>query len=343
MKLSPVALLNLAVVVACSSAGHAPAPSPAQPATPVAPPPAPAEPVPQAPLLTPIVLPAPSTHARRRLLARGSFGRREDQFGRMKNEYAGWGPQSFAPTADGRLLVLDTAKRRLVWYDPAGKLEQIIALPDPMVVATDVAVAKDGTIAVMQEAGHITLFDAQGNPKSALLVAGRGPLYAVGNDLYKDVDGLSSVQIGNTQGTALDTPRLYRDQNNHIPGHLAPDGTTVLGLGTDEATRTIFVSAIRGATGDMLWKRLWPGPSSIPFLQADAAGRVYVIINHGATLALVCVDGKTGDPVGMVPIPDTWRSGGEQLRMFSVVPQGGLVYASETQAELRFEWLDCHP
>jgi len=81
----------------------------------------------------------------------------------------------------------------------------------------------------------------------------------------------------------------------------------------------------------------------IPFLQADAAGRIYVIINHEIFLSLVCVDGKTGDAVGMVPIPNTWRSGGEQLRMFSVVPQGGLVYASETQAELRFEWLDCHP
>jgi hypothetical protein len=342
MKLSSVALIRLAVVVACACAEPAPKPSPVQPAAPVDAPPALAEPVPQAPVVTPITLPEPGTHAKQRLLARGSFGRREDQFGRMKNEYAGWGPQSFAPTADGRLLVLDTAKRRLVWYDPAGKLEQVIALPDPRVVATEVAVAKDGTIAVMQEGGLTTLFDAQGKPKRSLH-AHRGSLYAVDNDLYMNVDGLSSEQLSNTQGTATGTPRFYRDQNNHIPGHLAPDGTTVLGIGQDEATRTIFVSAMRGAAGDMLWKRLWPGPVGIPFLQADAVGRIYVVINHEASLELVCVDAKTGDAVGMVHIPDTWRSGGEQLRMFSVAPQGGLVYASETQAELRFEWLDCHP
>jgi len=271
MKLSPGALVSLAVLVACSSAEHAPKPSPAQPAARVAPQPAPAEPVPQAPLATPIVLPEPSTHARRRLLARGSFGRREDQFGRLKHEHAGYGPQGFAPTADGRLLVLDTAKKRLVWYDQTGKLEQVISLPDAMVVPLDVAVAKDGTIAVMEESGRITLLDAQGHVKSALQ-AERGQLYAVGDELYVNVDGLSSMGVGNTQGTATVTPGLYRDQNHRIAGHVAPDGTTLLGLGEDEATRTIFVSAIRGAAGDVLWKRLWPGLWASPFCKRMPPG-----------------------------------------------------------------------
>ena len=74
----------------------------------------------------------------------------------------------------------------------------------------------------------------------------------------------------------------------------------------------------------------------------DAQGRVYAVVNWEAWLALVCLDGKTGTPVGMIELPKQ-GGGGRMRRMFNVAPQGGLVHARATPSDVSYEWFNCQP
>jgi hypothetical protein len=299
-------------------------------------------------------LPKLGTNAKHRVWARASFGNAEDQFGKVKTEGETFPPQGFVASPDGRLLVLDTGKQRLVRYSPDGQLEKSIALPkDTLVMPADVAIAKDGTIAVIDYPGLQTkgtvLLDAEGNRKAELpqlpdTVRG---LYAAGNDFYVDTDGLSSVKLGNTQGLPdADAPGLPQDDSGRIPGQVAPDGVTVLRLNAENLSAGEFsISAMRGSPAQEVFTHFYkyPGLSSIPFLQADPAGRIYMVINWPGQFALVCLDGKTGNPAGMVELPFPSIDSGTQLRMFNVAPQGGLVYERPTASGVSFEWFNCFP
>lgn len=300
-------------------------------------------------------LPPLGTQAKNRQWVHSTFGNRPEQLGRKKIEGEIYPPQGFAVTPDGDLLVLDNAKQRLVRYGQGGKIEQVMDLPAEMLVMpSDVAIAADGTIAVIDHPGVQTkgtvLFDAEGKKKAELpqLPNTLSGLYGAGNDFYVDTDGLSSVKLGNTQGIPDDeTPALGQEEDGRIAGHVAPDGKTVLRINIDDAATGDFsVSATRGNPPEEVFTHFYRDPSlsGIPFIQADTAGRIYMVISTQlGMLMLVCLDGNTGNPVGAADIPNYGGIGGTQRRMFNVAPEGGLIYAIARESDVSYELFNCHP
>jgi hypothetical protein len=322
-----------------------PAAQPSMPpiATP-APEPAPRPPPPAAT----VDLPELGSHAKRRVWARGRYGPLDDQYGRKRMDWEAFPPQGFAVTPDGALLVVDTGKERIVRYAADGALKSSFRLPKGRFsVAGDVAVTADGTIAVIDApgsgSGGTLLLDASGREKGTLPqpTDSLSGVYAVGNDLYGDF-GESSMKLGSAQGMAIDSPGTQQVEGP-IAGRLAPDGETVLGFSIDPERGELTVIATRGAPPQAVFTRRYSVPliAAVLYLQADAAGRIYAVVNYRAEVGLLCLDGRTGDPVGMSALP--FPGSDTQQRLFNVAPQGGLVYAVARKNEVTFEVFDCHP
>ena len=139
---------------------------------------------------------------------------------------------------------------------------------------------------------------------------------------------------------------MHQEENGRIPGHVAPDGVTVLSINFEDVKAGAFsVNAMRGSPGQNVFTHFYryPGAYGIPFIQADPAGRIYMVLTWSARMALVCLDGTNGNPVGMVELPLFYGQGGTQMRTFNVAPQGGLIYAEATESDMTYEWFNCHP
>jgi hypothetical protein len=305
-------------------------------------------------------LPPPGTRAKRKVLVRAKYGPGETDLGKdvPPGEGEVFPPQGFTPTADGKLLVLDSAKKRLVWYDSNGKFERALPL-EGLEAPADVAVASDGTIIVVDHEGVQTkgmqFLDPSGKKKAELpqvkgaLATG---MYAVGKDVYLTKEGLTTIKAGDTSGSASDeTPGIYNNEDDGVvPGHIAPDGRTVVSAGIDnEQSGQFFVSSISGETPVHNFSRHFKTSGrdpllGMPFTQSDAKGDIYTVLyDERDGLTLICIDGKTGDPVGAVSLPSpVGRTYGTPFRKFSVVPSGGLIYQELADDGSTYEWFDCH-
>ena len=298
---------------------------------------------------SPTNLPVPGPYARHEVWLRATYGKREDQLSGGKYEVGLYPPQGFAPTADGRLLVLDGVKRRLVWFSTTGKFERAVPLDlDTRLPDAALAVLADGRIVVVTSL-HGVLLNAAGEKQADLPFGfphSPSPFHAVGTALYGSPDGMTEEKVGDVSSTGTDSARAnYPVKNNTIPGHLLPDGTTVLSVDfEDRKAGTFWVSAVRGENARPVFRRTYRNPtfSAVSLIQADARGRIYMAINWGAKLTLVCLDGSTGDPVGSIDLPFS-KGVAEQTQTYAVVPSGGLVVAAASPKGVRYELFDCHP
>jgi len=171
-------------------------------------------------------------------------------------------PQGFAPLADGRMLVLDTAKDRLVWFGADGRMERTLPLPPDFRLPADVVITQDGTIVVVDHEGVETsgtvMFDSAGNIKARLpqLNALMTDVYAVGNDVFMS-SSVVSVKAGDTSGSPSDETRGLFNQDGTIPGTVAPDGRTVVNASIVRGDKTqLLVSSVRGERPDHLFSRV---------------------------------------------------------------------------------------
>jgi hypothetical protein len=317
--------------------------------------PAPSEATPAS--FTRSTLPAPGSRARRKVWLEARYGPAADQLG--KEVPAGEGevfpPQGFATTADGQLVVLDSAKHRLAFFDAGGRMQRTLPI-EGLVAPADVAVAGDGTLVVLDHEGVATkgllMLYPDGRKKAELpqlqgaLATG---LYTVGEDIYLTKEGLTTLKAGETDGSASDeTPGLYDDPDDGtIPGHVAPDGRTVVSAGIDsEARGEFFVTAIRGEPPEHLFTRHYQVPApllAIPYVQSDGQGDIYVVLVYAGQRMLACLDGQRGDAVGLVALPaPTGSTSGTPFREYSVVASGGLVYQQLSDDGSTYAWFDCH-
>ena len=262
-------------------------------------------------------------------------------------------PQGFVPTRDGKLAVLDSAKLRMVFYDAQGRRERELPLRG-LELPADAAIAKDGTLVVVDHEGVQTngtvLYDENGNIKGKFPQMAGGDMtgmYTVGNDIFLTLVGLNSTKAGNTSGAPTDeTPGLY-DQNGTVPGHVAPDGKTVMNaLIHDREAGLLWINAIEGDPPKHLFSRLFSVGApleAIPFVQADEQGVMYVVLFHAMTKnSLACFDLKTGAPINFVDLPrDTGRGSGTPFRQFAVQPGGGLVHQQLSEGGSTYHVFHC--
>lgn len=303
-------------------------------------------------------LPKPGIHSRSKVWVRARYGSAENQLLRW-GDAEGRPPQGFVPTRDGKLLVLDSWKMRLVWYDAEGTLERTMPLPkEDIVMPAGVAITDDGTIAIMDSPGVQTkgtlLLDPSGKKKGELPQVGAtfGDMYAAGNSIYAVNMRTSSVKVGDTDGTPTDeTPGVFRNEENAmVPGFIAPDGKTVVSVSPYQYPDGFIVNSVRGDKPEMVFAAIYKFPyagseraGGIEYVQSDVRGRLYIVLWVDQKLSLLCLDGQTGAPVGLVPIPGRPDRGGTQFTTYNVVPSGGIVFQRATPEGSSYEWFNCHP
>jgi len=304
-------------------------------------------------------LPALGTNAQAKVWVKATYGDGEDQLAFL-DDGEDYPPQGFVPTRDGKLVVLDSWKQRLVRYDASGKIEGTIALPkEAVVLPAGVAITEDGTIAVMDSPGVQTkgtvLLDASGKKKGELPQIGATflDMYAAGNAVYAVHMGRSSVKAGNTDGTPSDErPGVYRnEEDGMVPGIVGSDGNTVVSVSPYQHPEGFIVNVMRGAEPKLVFAGTYKYPhkgapeddAAIVYLRSDDRGNVYIVLWVDQAMSLVCLDGNTGAPTGRVGIPGRPDEGGTQFTTFNVVPTGGIVFQRATNEGSSYEFYNCTP
>lgn len=304
--------------------------------------------------LTPI--PPIGTRAKQKTWVRAEYGEGEHMLGYTPIPPGGAGesraPQGFTITSDGELLVLDSEKKRLLWFDADAQIKRTLAL-EGLVMPADVAVAADGTIAVMDHEGLHTkgtlLLAPNGKVKSMLPQSGGGmitELYAVGADILGYAG--NTIKLGETSGApSHETPGLYQ-QDGTIPGRVAPDRRTVIDASIHSRQDGIaYVTVLRSDPPEHVFSRLYSVPvkdrlSGIEYVQSDNAGTIYLVLYYDDAMVLVCIEGGSGDPLGSVALPMSDDVTGTAFKQFTVNrEQGGLVYHRLLEGASSFEVYDC--
>ncbi len=288
---------------------------------------------------------------------RSKYGKAEDQLGYTPLPEGGEGesraPQGFVVTPDGDLLVLDSEKDRLVWFDPNAQIKRTVRF-EGLKKPADVGVAADRTIVVMDHEGVQTndtlLLSPEGKLKGTLPKSGGGSLvemYLVGNDIFGGIGG-SSMKLGETSGVpSHEAPGLY-DQDGTFPGSVAPDGRTIIDATTlNKKEGRIYLTALRDNPPKHLFSRQYTVPGvrrlmGIPFVQADNAGNIYVVQGYDDfQLMLLCFD-SAGEPLGSVALAKDDAMTGAAFKQFAINrEQGGLVYHHLLEGASSYEIYDC--
>jgi len=261
-------------------------------------------------------------------------------------------PMSLAFDAAGNTLVLDQVNGRLLRI---GKDGRSTAISLPLQSPQDVAVAKDGTIAVLDRLTDkgIALIGADGKVMSTLPLEGKGVdetggltgVFIDGKDVYVEREHGTLVRVGDTSGNS-DALRP------ELPGRPSKDGRLLLSAGiTESQTGRLFMSAIDRATDEHLFTRelrMGMPVYAILLLESDAAGTIYLATaaempgsgDPIPAVFLTCLSPNDGQPIHTVQLPAN-TAADETFREMTVAPEGGVVYAYRTESGMTLGRYDC--
>jgi len=251
------------------------------------------------------------------------------------------GPMSFA-FAGKDLLVVDQVNQRLVRFDKDGKQKGTQSI-GPTV--QDVAVAKDGTVALLDRLGdkNVTLTDSNGKKVGTLPLGTNDPgsitgVFVDGNTVYVEEGHGGLTGIGTTDGQPMQSPATLGGRPTK-DGALLVTGTLVAPEGK------LTVNAIDRVSGTSRFARLiqMPRPSSfIVLLDSDDRGVVYAGVAAGepeqATIA--CLDPHDGHVLGRVVMPMS-TDPEETFRDFSVEGDGTIVDAVRDATGVTYATATC--
>lgn len=260
-------------------------------------------------------------------------------------------PMSFAVDAKGRVLVVDQVNSRVVRYGPDGKPEA--ALPVELRTAQDIALADDGTMAVMDRYTEksVELFDESGKPIGDLPLVGEGVeqpgdltgVFVDGKDVYVERQHGPLVRIGDTAGNAAQ-PR------SEIPGRPSRDGLSFLNAGIIEAPAgRAYVSSTERATMQHRFTRelrLDGHLLTIVLLDTDRSGVIYFAVqmrpqgSDDEVVMLTCLEPLKGQPIGTAAMPGNTMPE-LTFRDLAVLDGGGVIYAHHTETGVTYQRYDC--
>ena len=247
---------------------------------------------------------------------------------------------SFASTRDG-LVVVDQVNGRLVRYDKNGQIRGTQTIADTV---QDIAVAKDGTVAMLDRLGekNVTLTDSNGKPVGKFPLSGDTGLltgvFVDGNTVYVEEGHGGLTGIGTTDGQPMQSPVT-------LGGRPTKDGALLVTGTLVGAEGKLTVNAIDRASGTSRFARLiqMPRPSSfIVLLDSDDRGVVYAGVAAGepeqATIA--CLDPNDGHVIGRVAMPMS-SDPEETFRDFSVDGDGTIVHALRDATGVTYATATC--
>jgi len=278
-----------------------------------------------------------------------SWGGGERDLGRdQPGEGSPSGPMSFAVDSRGRVWVLDQVNGRVLRFNK-GEVEA--TLPLDRRTAQDLAVADDGSVAVLDRFGDedVVVYGPDGSLVGSIPLAGEGidgPGYVTGvfvdgTDVYVEHEHGPLIRIGDTKGA----PAEPREQ---IPGRPSRDGKSYLKAGITDAAagRTYVVSNARPSQEHRFTRELRFDASvwAILLLDTDLSGTIYfaVQIDEGSehVVVLTCLDPLTGVPQGSAILPANTLPE-ESFRDFVVLDEGGVVAAMRSEKGVSYERHDC--
>jgi hypothetical protein len=261
------------------------------------------------------------------------------------------GPMSLARDAQGRLYVLDQVNGRIVRHGADGKPD---ATRDVRLrAAQDIAIGADGSMAVLDRLGDkaIALYGDDGSLRGQLPLGGElveetglvTGVFVDGKDVYVEREHGPLVRIGDTAGGPAE-PRT------EIPGRPSRDGLSYINAGIAEAAAgRAYVASIERATGDHRFTRelrLKSEIRSIQLLDTDLSGTIYLAVElhddkAGEWISLQCLEPLKGVPIGSAVLPANTLPE-ETFRDFTVLDDGGVVFAHRSEAGVSYEFYDCN-
>lgn len=278
-------------------------------------------------------------------------GAHKDQLGRERPEEGNpMGPMSLAHDARGKVYVLDQVNGRVVRRGPDGALEATSEVK--LRAAQDVAVGKDGSMAVLDRLGDkaIALYDPAGALRGQLPLEGQGVtepgfvtgVFVDGADVYVEREHGPLVKVGDVHGTPAD-PR------SEIPGRPSRDGLSFLNAGlVDAPAGRAYVSSIDRASGQHRFTRelrLAAQIHGILLLDSDQAGTIYLAAAlheepHKDWVLLQCLEPLHGAPLGSAVLPANTMPE-ETFRDLTVLDGGGVIYAHRASDGVTYRRYDC--
>jgi hypothetical protein len=274
-----------------------------------------------------------------------------DQVGRVRPSEANpEGPMSFAVDGKGRIYVLDQVNGRIVRRGADGKPE--IAIPIEAAAAQDLAVAADGSAAVLDRfsSKSVTLYDEKGAKVGEIPLKGEEldetglvtGVFVDGNDVYVEKEHGPLYKIGDKSGAPA-------DEQTEIPGRPSRDGLSFLKAGvTDPPLGRVFVSSVDRATMQHRFTRelrLDAPVQAIVLLDSDKAGMIYFASQverapGDEVVFLTCLEPLKGVPVGTAVMPANTLPE-ETFRDLVVLDGGGVLYSLRTEAGVSYQRYDC--
>ncbi len=259
------------------------------------------------------------------------------------------GPMSLAADGKGGVDILDQVNHRIVHVGPDGTVEGSTDID--LDGAQDVAVAKDGTVAVLDRLGdrQVRLYGPHGKDRGTLTLEGKGideggavtGLFTDGDDVYAEREHGPLVKLGDTSGNAGD--------RSEIPGRPSRDGKLYLSAGiTDAAAGRVWVSAITRATGDALFTRellLGVHVANLLALDSDRQGVIYFASeiapgDQNPMVLLYCLAESDGHPLGNVQFAANTMPE-ETFKEIVVLDGGGVLHAEMTDNGVVYQRYDC--
>lgn len=270
--------------------------------------------------------------------ARGELGRERPQEGNPE------GPMSLV-LAGRELVVLDQVNGRLARYDANGRL---LRTSDAPTTAQDIAVGKDGTVAMVDRlvGKAVTLVDANGRKIGELPLGPKvgepGLVTAVvvdGKKVYAEREHGALVLIGGTDGTPA-------TDDEQLTGRPSKDGTLLLTAGlSSKAQGRAYLNAVDRRTSSLKFARsiLFPKPAqAIVLLDSDAKGTIYLGVASGdpGDAYVACLDPGDGHVLGRVVLPLS-HTPEESFRDFSVGDDGTIAFAVRTDEDVQYRTAVC--
>jgi hypothetical protein len=243
------------------------------------------------------------------------------------------------------LLVLDQVNGRLARFDRNGKL---LGTSDAPATAQDLAVAKDGTVAMVDRlvGKAVTLVDASGKKIGELPLTARvaepGLVTAVvvdGKDVYVEKEHGSLVLIGTTDGKPAES-------EVQLSGRPSKDGSLLLTAGLSSKPQgRAYLNAFDRKTASLRFARtiLFPRPSqAIVLLDSDAKGTLYLGVAAGdpGDAHIACLDPGDGHVLGRVMVPLS-HTPEESFRDFTVGDDGTIAFAVRTDEGVQYRTATC--
>ncbi|QRK12429.1 hypothetical protein JQX13_21825 [Archangium violaceum] len=285
-----------------------------------------------------------------------AWGSGEAQLGRDRpTEGNPTAPMSLTFDQAGNALVLDQVNGRLVRLGPDGNPRD--TLPLTVQSAQDVAVARDGTIAVLDRLADktIALLDPSGRPIGNLPLEGKGleqgglstGLFVDGDSVYVEAEHGPLIRVGGLDGRS-DTERPQ------LPGRPSRDGKAFLSanLGPRGGNK-VYVHAVERSSRQHRFSREYSLPLpvlSILLLDSDASGVIYLAVSGEVPhppeevrpehwVRLLCLDPLDGAPLGSADLPSNPMPE-ETFRDFAVA-DGGVLYSVRAPEGMTLQRYTC--